>query len=109
MADRDAGLVSDQLAQLQKILVAPFLTVSPAGFFLEQLFYLPDQAFVGWHNCKITCLGPPGRMCTNLYQHVSVKIRFFPVANPTLYEQFNTFMLRLLLLLCLCGVLVAGP
>ena len=48
-------------------------------------------------------------MCTNLYQHVSGMISFFPAAGPILYEQFSTFMLRLYLLLCLAGVSAANP
>ena len=35
MANSDAGLFLDQFAQLQEVLVGPFVAVSPAGFILE--------------------------------------------------------------------------
>jgi hypothetical protein len=50
MADGDPSLVSDELAKLQKVLVGPLLAITPAGFFLEHFFYLPDQAVIGMHN-----------------------------------------------------------
>jgi hypothetical protein len=50
MADRDPCLVPDEFAKLQKVLVGPVFAVTPAGFFLEHLFYLPDQAVIGMHN-----------------------------------------------------------
>jgi hypothetical protein len=50
MADGDPSLVPDELAKLQKVLVGPFFAITPAGFFLEHFFYLPDQAVIGVHN-----------------------------------------------------------
>ena len=46
------GLFTDEFAQLQKVLVCPILAISPAGFFFEQSFYLPDEGFVGLHSYK---------------------------------------------------------
>jgi hypothetical protein len=52
VAQGHPGLVVDELAKLQKILVCPILAISPAGFFFEQSFYLPDKGFVGLHSHK---------------------------------------------------------
>ena len=46
------GLVADEFAELQEILVCPILAISPAGLFFEQFFYLPDEGFVGLHSYK---------------------------------------------------------
>ena|ERR1700754_4333337 len=46
------GLIADELAELQKVLVCPIFAISPAGFFFEHFFYLPDEGFVSLHSYK---------------------------------------------------------
>jgi hypothetical protein len=49
MADRYPGLVTDQFAELEKVLIGPGVAVAPARLLFEHLLNLPDQAFVSLH------------------------------------------------------------
>lgn len=44
-----SGLVADQFAELEEVLVGPSIAVAPAGLLFEHLLNLPDQAFVSLH------------------------------------------------------------
>lgn len=80
VADGFAGVVADELTELEEVLVGPFLAVSPAGLFFEKLYYLSDQVFVGLHSnynfgrgpvTKIVGSGVGGGLvptCTNVYR-----------------------------------------
>ena len=49
MANRYPGLVADQFAELEKVLIGPGIAIAPAGLFFEHFLNLPDQAFIGLH------------------------------------------------------------
>ncbi len=82
MANGYPGLVADQFAELEKVLIGPGVAVTPAGLFFEHFLNLPDQAFISLHGqlnefkvglrfgCKINPIRLPARLCTNLYQRV---------------------------------------
>ena|SRR5580692_1473203 len=75
VANRYSGLVADQLAKLEEVLIGPGIAVAPAGLVFKHLLNLPDQAFVSLHAlgmkvCKNNRIRLPTRFCTNLYQRV---------------------------------------
>ena len=43
------GLVADQFAKLEEVLICPGIAVAPAGLLFEHFLNLPDQAFVSLH------------------------------------------------------------
>ena len=49
VANRYSGLVADQFAELEEVLVGPGIAVAPARLLFEHLLNLPDQAFVSLH------------------------------------------------------------
>lgn len=52
MAKGYAGLVADQFAQLEEVLIGPGVTVAPPGLVFEHFLNQPDQAFIGLHRYK---------------------------------------------------------
>ena len=44
-----SGLVADQFAELEEVLVCPEITVTPAGLLFEHFLNLADQVFIGLH------------------------------------------------------------
>ena len=49
MAKGNPGLVADQFAELEEVLVCPGITVTPAGLLFEHFLNLADQVFIGLH------------------------------------------------------------
>ena len=49
VANGNPGLVADQFAELEEVLICPGIAVTPAGLFFEHFLNLPDQAFISLH------------------------------------------------------------
>jgi len=50
VAEGDAGVFADEVAEAQEVLVGPVGAVSPACFFFEESYNLRNQCFIGVHS-----------------------------------------------------------